>query len=83
MKKILIVPVLFLLTGCADVTTVPENTCYRYVDYKMEEHYMDYDDNFCGSSYGHKHCRDGKKHIDVYEYEFIVCPVEEDYEQHR
>lgn len=80
MKKILLLFSVLLLTGCVEVNTVPENSCWRYVDYKMEEHYMDYDDNYCGNSYGSRYCHDGKKYIDVHEYELIECPIEEDYE---
>lgn len=69
-------PVLFLLTGCVEVTTDHDNRCYRYVDYKMEEHYMDYDDNVCGVRSGIRYCHDDKKYVTVFEYELVTCPTE-------
>lgn len=78
MKKIILIFAVLLMTGCVEVTTVPENRCYRYVDYKMEEYYIDYDDNFCGSSSGMMRCRDNKKTIQVVEFEIVACPVKEE-----
>lgn len=76
-KLLLIVPVLFLLTGCVTIT-IPDDTCYRYIDYNGEEHYMNYHSNNCGASYGNMYCRIRDKRIQVLEYDVVECPVEEE-----
>ena len=78
MKKIILILAVLLMTGCVTITTIPDNRCYRYVDYTGEEHYMDYHTNNCGFSYGLMYCRVNDKRIQVTEYEMVACPVEEE-----
>lgn len=79
MKKIILIFAVLLLSGCITVTSYPENTCFRYIDYKGEEHYMDYhkSENNCYAHNGMLRCYDDEKTIKVNEYEIVECPVEE------
>ena len=81
MKKIKIVavaiPILFCLTGCVTVEVPEDDTCFRYIDYKGEEHYMNYQTNNCFVSKGCMLCRDGETRKQVVEYEITKCPKED------
>lgn len=79
MKKILIVPVILLLTGCVSVSVEDtENTCYRYIDYKGDEHIVPYKENYCTTTRGGLfYCHDGDKYITAVEYEKIECEENE------
>lgn len=82
MKKIITfsiqIFIFLLMTGCVTVTSYSDNTCYRYIDYNGEEHYMDYHSNNCGASYGNMYCRIHDKRIQVLEYDVVACPVKEE-----
>lgn len=79
MKTILMLILSVLcLTGCVSVEITKDNTCYRYVDYKNEEHFMNYQGNDCYTSYGNMYCANNKKRVKVYEYEKVECPKKED-----
>ncbi len=78
MKKILLIISLILcLTGCVSATVPEDNSCYRYIDYKGEEHFTDYHSNYCSMSNGNYFCKDGEKRIKVLEFEIVECPKEE------
>lgn len=77
MKKLILlaIPVL-LLTGCVSVKIIDENSCYRYVDYKGEENYMNSDINTCYTNRGAMFCKENGRKFQVFEYELTKCPIE-------
>lgn len=80
MKKVIsLILQISLLTGCVSVEVNDSNKeyCYRYVDYKNEEHIMTYDDNNCYFSSGQIICKNNELYVRVMEFEKIECSEEE------